>query len=46
MYLCMIKNDIKGVLFAQGCVRYIDVLMYVQKRHKRGSIGSRMRQVY
>ena len=31
----MIKNDIKGVLLAQGCVRYIDVLMYDQKRHKR-----------
>ena len=46
MYLCMIKNDIKGVLLAQGCVRYIDVVMYDQKRHKRGSFGSRMRQVY
>ena len=46
MYLCMIKNDIKGVLLAQGCVRYIDVVMYDQKRHKRGPFGSRMRQVY
>ena len=31
MYICMIKNDIKGVLLAQGCVRYIDVDMYDQK---------------
>ena len=46
MYMCMIKNDINGVLLAQGCVRYIDVHMYDQKRHKRGSFGSRMRQVY
>ena len=46
MYICMIKNDIKGVLLAQGCVRYIDVHMYDQKRHKRGPFGSRMRQVY
>ena len=46
MYLCMIKNDIKGVLLAEGCVRYIDVHMYDQKRHKRGLFDSRMRQVY
>ena len=46
MYLCMIKNDTKGVLSAHGCVRYIDVHMYDQKRHKRGPFSSRMRQVY
>ena len=43
MYLCMIKNDIKGVLLAQGCVRYIGVLMYDQTPDKRGPFGSRMR---
>ena len=43
MYLCVIKNDIKGFLLAQGCVRYIGVLMYDQTPDKRGPFGSRMR---